>query len=183
MTNASSLPHELQSIADEAIRIFNIDGESSGLDRIYEWLEVDGWDDLIADFEEQDALNISYLAEHRFTDSQLRDHAGLEGNDKVLDSDRLTYAHEVIEYSMSGDDGHVLASLHAFPLVSSIGQVAFVGCMIAIHGQGGPHCDWWGLWKTKESFYNAVAQSGDYWVTPLMGDVSDEAILTRWKNK
>lgn len=183
MANISPLPSQLQKFADEAISQFFAEGKTAGLEEIYEWLEVDGWDDLIADFEEQDALNISYLAEHRFTDSQLRDQAGLDDKDKVLDSDRLTYANEVIEYSMSGDDGHVLASLHAFPLVSSTGQVAFVGCMIAIHGQGGPHCDWWGLWESKESFYNAVAKSGDYWVTPLMGDVSDEAILKRWKNR
>jgi hypothetical protein len=182
VTNASSLPQELQSIADEAIRIFNSYGESSGLDRIYEWLEVDGWDDLIADFEEQDALKINYIAEYKFSESELRAHIGLEDSEQVSDQDRLSYARDVIDDAISGSDGFLLASLHAYSLVSSKGQTAYVGCMISIHGQGGPHCDWWGLWPSKAAFYNAVCESGDYWVIPMMGEVTDEAILKRWKS-
>jgi hypothetical protein len=55
--------------------------------------------------------------------------------------------------------------------------------LIEIHGQGGPVCEWWGIWKTPDDFYEAVGAGGFNWVIPRMGEISDHVILSMWEKK
>mgnify|MGYP001125546184 CR=1 FL=1 len=85
---------------------------------------------------------------------------------------------EQIDSVLDNDDDVLLPSVHAYQLISSDGQSARVGCLVEIHGQLGPACYWHGLWPSREAFWNALGSEYGYWVTPLMGDVTDEAIFS-----
>ncbi len=59
MNIAPHLPPSLQAVADTVLREFSAGvDEPEGLSLIHEWLEVDGWDFLIADLGEQSALKL-----------------------------------------------------------------------------------------------------------------------------
>ena len=182
MTAAPHLPPNLRPVADAVLRDFAAGVEEpDGLSLIYEWLEVDGWDFLIADLGEQNALKLGYIAQLEFSDAETRYNLDIPDEVEVQDSDRLSWARQRIEYAQSGDDGYLLASLHAYRLIGSDGSYAFLGCLIEIQGQGGPVCKWWGLWPTPEEFYDAVGDGGHNWVTPRMGEISDQVILSMWQ--
>jgi hypothetical protein len=178
----SYLPPELQPVADAVLRDFAAGvKEPDGLIRICEWLEIDGWDFLIADLGEQNALKLGYIAQLEFSDEEARYNLGLPEEVEIQDADRLSWARQRINYAQAGDDTYLLASLHAYRLIGSDGSIAFVGCLIEVHGQGGPVCEWWGLWRTPAEFYGAVADGGYNWVTPRMGEISDQVILSMWQ--
>jgi len=182
MTAESHLPLDLQPVADDVLRDFAAGVEEpEGLSRICEWLEVDGWDSLIADLGEQNALKLGYIAHHEFSDAEARYNLDIPEDVEVQDADRLRWARQRIDDAQSGDDTYLLASLHAYRLIGSGGSSAFLGCLIEIHGQGGPVCEWYGLWRTPEEFYDAVGDGGYNWVTPRMGDISDQVILSMWQ--
>jgi hypothetical protein len=99
----------------------------------------------------------------------------------ISDVDRLRWGREQIDRVLNNYDDDLLPSVHAYQLTSSDGQCAWVGCLVEIHGQLGPACYWQGLWPSREAFWNALGSEFSYWVTPLMGDVTDEAILSHWQ--
>jgi hypothetical protein len=184
VNTAPHLPSNLQAVADTVLREFSAGVEApEGLSLIYEWLEVDGWDFLINDLGEQSALKLGYIAQLEFSDSETRYNLEIPKEVEVKDADRVNWARQRIEHGQTGDDGYLLASLHAYRLTGSDGSHAFVGCQIEIHGQGGPVCEWWGLWKTPDEFYEAVGDGGVNWVIPRMGDISDQVILSMWEKK
>lgn len=177
-------PPNLQAVADTVLQEFltGVD-EPKGLSLIHDWLEVDGWDFLIADLGQQSALKLGYIAQLEFSDSETRYNLEIPKEVEVQDVDRLNWARQRIEYAQAGDDGYLLASLHTYRLIGNNGSHAFVGCLIEIHGQGGPVCEWWGLWKTPDDFYEAVGNDGFNWVIPRMGEISDQVILSMWEKK
>lgn len=182
MKSTQNLSPDLQSIADAVLRDFAAGiEEPDDLADICEWLEFDGWDFLIADLGEQNALKLGYIAQLEFSDDEARYNLDIPDEVELRDADRLTWARQRIDYAQSGDDTYLLASLHAYQLNGSDGSYAFLGCLIEVHGQGGPVCEWWGLWRTAEEFYDAVGDGGYNWVTPRMGEISDEVILSMWQ--
>jgi hypothetical protein len=56
-----------------------------------------------------------------------------------------------------------------------------IGCIVEIHGQAGPACQWEGLWKSRDDFLAAVGDGEGFWVTPMMGEIPDEVILKLWQ--
>jgi hypothetical protein len=182
MNTESCLPPDLQPIADAVLKDFAAGVEEpDGLTQICEWLEIDGWDFLIADLGEQNALKLGYIAQLEFTDEEARYNLDIPEEVEIQDTDRLSWARQRINYAEAGDDTYLLASLHAYRLNGSDESFAFVGCLIEVHGQGGPVCEWWGLWEAPEEFYDAVGEGGYNWVTPRMGQISDQVILSMWQ--
>jgi len=178
----SHLPEHLQVACDEAIAAFNTgDPEPESFKQITEWLEEDGWDALIADLGDQMAITLTELGYYRFTDIELRANSDITDDQTISDIDRLRWGREQIDYVLDNDDDDMLSSVHAYKLTSSDGQSAWIGCLVEIHGQLGPACYWQGLWSSREAFWNALGSEHGYWVTPLMGEVTDEVILSHWK--
>ena len=181
MHSKTLLPAHLQAIADKVVDEFIVgNSHPDGLEAIYEWLEIDGWEQLLTDLGAEMALKLHHLAAFDFNDNETRWNLDIPDDQSIQDSDRLNWARQRIEYYQTGEDGYVFVSVHAFPLVSSEGKVAIVGCLIEVHGQAGPVCDWRGLWRTREEFYDALASDGQIWLTPRMGDIPDEVILSLW---
>ena len=90
MNIAPHLPPSLQAVADTVLREFSAGvDEPEGLSLIHEWLEVDGWDFLIADLGEQSALKLGYIAQLEFSDSETRYNLEIPKDVEVQDADRL----------------------------------------------------------------------------------------------
>lgn len=175
-------PNELQASLDQAMREF-LQGKSNSdaLNPIYEWLKSDGWDALISDLEEQMALNLGCLSQYKFSDTELRDWMEIPDDQILTDSDRLRWGRSLIDRALESYDDSPMASLHTYDVTASDGTTGVIGCIVEIHGQAGPACDWQGLWKTREDFLVAVGDGKDCWVTPLMGAIPDDVILDLWQ--
>jgi hypothetical protein len=182
MVTAIQFAEHLQVACDEAIAAFKADQpEPESFKQVTDWLEVDGWDALIADLGDQMAINLTALGYYQFTDIELRANRDIPDDQPISDTDRLQWGREQVDQVLNNYDDDLLPSVHAYQLTSSDGESAWVGCLVEIHGQGGPVCDWKGLWPSREVFWHALGSEYGYWVTPLMGDVTDEAILSHWQ--
>ena len=182
MTTRGNLPAYLQADCDEIVAAFNSGKPApKNLEKIEEWLEADGWGDLIADLGEQMAINLTDLSQFYFNDQEARDSQDIPDDLPVTDEDRIRWGRNKIDSVLSEYDDCLLPSLHTYTLKASDGSIATLGCLVEIHGQGGPVCEWQGLWVSREEFLNSLGKGGKYWVTPLMGDVPDEVILSIWE--
>ncbi len=111
MKGAKHLPPHLQPVADAVLRDFAAGVEEpDGLTRICEWLEIDGWDFLIADLGEQNALKLGYIAQLEFSDAEARYNLEIPEEVEMQDADRLSWARQRINYAQAGDDTFLLAS-------------------------------------------------------------------------
>jgi len=177
MTSESHLPPDLQPVADTVLRDFASGiKEPDGLTRICEWLELDGWNSLIADLGEQYAIYLNYIAQFEFSDAAVRYHFEISDDVHIEDCARLNWARNCIEIARSEP-----ASVHAFRVLGSDGTFAFLGCLIEFSDQGGPVCTWKGLWRTTREFYEALGDGGNTWLIPLMGEIPDQVILSMWQ--
>ncbi len=182
MTNKSNLSPKLQLACDESVASFKESyQESPELEKIKEWLEVDGWDDLLANYGESTAIKIGELAQYQFNDDELLANLDLPSDYKVADIDRIKWGRQCINDLFDGGDESFLCDLLCYELKATNGDSAFIGCLLENQGQGGPVCDWQGLFNTKEEFLNSLTQVWGFWITPLMGDVTDEVILSYWQ--
>jgi hypothetical protein len=177
-----NLPGSLQlsvNLALEAFRNGNSNPES--LKHVYEWLEVEGWDDLIGDLGEQLAINLGRLSHLKFNDYEARYYLDVPDDEMMTDQYRVAWGRMQIDRVLSEYDEYLLPSLHTYQIYSDDGNSAVIGCLVEIHGQAGPVCQWQGLWNTRDEFLAAVGDGKSYWVTPLMGDVPDTQILELWQ--
>jgi len=182
MMDTPQFPNELKASLDQAMSDF-LQGKSNLeiLKPIYEWLEIDGWDALISDLGEQMVLNLGYLSEYKFSDTELKDWMGIPDDQILTDSDRLGWGRDLINRALKSDDDTLLASIHTYAVTASDGTTGVIGCIVEIQGQAGPSCDWQGLWKTRNDFLAAVSDGKYCWVTPFMGEVPDDVILALWQ--
>ena len=174
------LPETVQLIADAAISAFQREGTGSDLlTEIYEWLEVDGWDELIAGDNEQMAVDLKD-AQILFDDRELRKELDVPAGKPITDNERVSWARTQLQ-SRLDDEWITQLSIHTFPIFASDGSTAVIGCLIGIHGQGGPECEWQGLFATKDDFLSHL-KARHYWITPLMGEIPDDVILKLWQD-
>lgn len=182
MREKTKLPADLQKTCDEVVAAFHAGREfKEGIEKIQAWLEDEGWDDLIADLGEQMVINLGYLSQCQFCDSELRPEMDIPDDVPVTDRDRIQWGREKIDDALTGDDEYLLPSLHTYTLEASDGSSSVIGCLVEVHGQSGPVCDWQGLWKSREDFLDSFRGDIYSWVTPLMGDVPDDVILSLWQ--
>lgn len=175
------IPNDLQATCDEVVAAFHAGKEIPvSLEKIKEWLACDGWDELISDLGEQMAINLGFLSHFDFDENELRSELDIPKTTHVSDQDRITWGRDCINRVLNEYDGYLLPSIHTFELKASDGSTAIMGCLVEIHGQLGPVTNWRGLWSTRDEFLQSLRKDNEYWVTPLMGDVPDEVILSLW---
>jgi hypothetical protein len=181
-TSSVELPKDLQAVADGLVTSYwNGSKSFDGLIDIQNWLEVDGWDALISDLDQGMAINLGYLSELQFQDRELRSCMEIPNHQTLTDEDRIRWGRSHIDRVLAEYDEYLLPSVHAYELRGLDGLKVVIGCIVETHGQGGPVCQWQGVWPTRESFLEALGKNYQYWVTPLMGDVPDEVILSLWQ--
>ena len=175
-----SLPPELRAIADAAIdHVLHAMPMPSDITKLERWFEVEGWDDLVSQCDDEIVLNINELAADAFSDRVLIDYRGLDSNAKILDEDRIAFSRQQIEYQLNDGDGCINPSVIGYQLESSDGKNAILGCTVEIHGQGGPVAKWHGVFVTKSAFYQYLLTLG-YWARGELAMIKDEQILSLW---
>jgi hypothetical protein len=178
MSSIPEIPEHLWPIRDAAIdHVLNGTPEPE-LKPLYDWFEVDGWDAVINAWAHEDmALNLFYLAQNIFEDDEMAACEGIEV-DEITDELRIKYAREIIEQGY--EDEYLTPSLHSCELKRADGDSVILGCVMEIHGQGGPYLNWWGLFKTQDDFYDSIRNSG-YIIESDLEGISDEKILSLWE--
>lgn len=170
----TNCPKPIQEVLDDLIRhLWDQNFPKPNLDSLSEWLEVDGWDDVV------DGLHASYvycdaLAEF-FNDRVLMDYVDLRDLESITDADRLTYARNRVEFLTQES----MDSLHIIEIDSETLPPAVLGVMLYYHGQAG-----------EASFHEikAAFTPEDYIKSKkgvlVMGndDLSDEEILQMWEH-
>ncbi len=175
------LPIELQPIGDALVE-HALRGAPfpADFEKLEAWLEVEGWEDLIADLGDEYALKLDNLAEYNFFDDQLRDHLEIGEGEKVTDSLRVRYARQLIATGLQGDDGYLFVSVHSYPLIHRDGREAILGCSVETPGQAGDVVVCHGAFPSRREFCAALAASG-YLLLSEVESLTDSMILELWK--
>jgi hypothetical protein len=179
MKTIPELPKSLYSLRDAIINSILKSTPVPELQPLYEWLETDGRDVLIDSWcNEEMAVNLNYLAQTEFIDSELGIQEGIKVED-VTDEMRLDYSRKVINDSV--DDGYICPSIHAYKLEQDNDTSPVIGCLMEIHGQSGPVLEWWGVFKNHLDFYKALDES-NFVLFSKSDELNDERLITLWKN-
>lgn len=180
--NPYSLPDSLLPVCNEAVEHAHGRGSvPKGLSKLKQWLEGDGWDELLAAWvDERMALRIQEKSHGFFSDAELRAYEGLDKAEELSNDVRVAYARERITEWSEDDDGYTYPSVHSFSISGRDGQTAVVGYLVEIHGQGGPAPVYCGLFKDADSFSEHLRGLGMV-LSDEIDDLSDEAILKLWK--
>ena len=175
------MPFNLKRITDSILKKFQVGfREPDGIQELYTWLEIDGIGELCADIGDQLAIRLNKM-DLKFFDNSIRDHLYIPDEVEIADVHRLEWARSRIDVALTEQDPDLLASIHTYPLQGSSGEVAYVCCIIEGDGLHKLEFDWWGLWATREEFYEAVGKQGCYWIAPWMGEMPDALILSIWE--
>jgi hypothetical protein len=148
------------------------------LNKLIEWFEDEGWDDLCSAWaEEFVALKLFEMAWLSFSDQELL--ANQDEPISVTDEVRLTYARELVTSAFNESDGYACPTVHAVQISNKQGQVAILGWLMPIHGQGGPVAEFQGVFFDKSHFYQSL-RDADYVLAPEEKSLKDETILRLW---
>ena len=180
MTHQTNFPEKFLEIKNKVIEntlLGVIPPED--IELIYEWLSVEGWDDLLGDLDSW-AINLDYLAQLKFDDNELKYYLeDTQDNQSfsVTNEMRLKYARELIDYeTMHGE----LVSINSYKLERTDGKFAYIGCYIETQGQFGAVPKWCGTFKSKEDFIDYIKDSGFIFADEFTS-IPDEKILKLWK--
>jgi hypothetical protein len=172
-------PETRQQIVDDLVRHVHEGSTPPGnLDAFKEWLLVDGWDELIAGWQDACAIKSLDVARSFFNDNDLADRLDIEDLGDIDDVSRVSFAKTILEETLA-DDGDAAPSIHPYGLRSSAGQIAVMGVTMESHGQAGPTPVWHGFFRDEEAFLDYLRQTG-YWLSAELGKLEDERILALW---
>ena len=153
-------PTELHSIRDEAIECAITNAPlPSGMNRIHEWLETDGWSNVTdAWVDEDNVLELKDLAKHNFCDSAVREYENLEDRDTVTDKMRIKHARTILN-GLIEDNYEGSKYVFSIRIIRNDGKTAIIGVLGEIRGQGGVVAVWHGVFQDKQAFYNYLRKS------------------------
>lgn len=176
----TQMPDDLRKVCAELVSHVH-DGKPmpSNLQALHDWLEVPGWDELIADLDEGYAIKLGEIAEYRFRDSEVAADEDLDSVDQVTDSHRIAYARQWIQRAATGDDGDLAPTVHCFPLKDDGSREAILGVTVEVHGQAGAVPVWHGVFKNRADFL-AELRACNYWLMSDLPLLDDSQLLARW---
>jgi len=176
----TQMPDKVLKVCAELVAHIH-DGKSlpDSLQSLYDWLEVEGWDELINDLDEDYAINLREVAESRFRDSEVAAAEGLENIDRVTDTQRAAFARHWVNQAATGEDGYTAPTVHCFSLKDFKGREAFLGVTVEIHGQAGAVPVWHGMFKNREDFLSKLRASG-YCLVSELPSLDDSRLLAFW---
>jgi hypothetical protein len=177
-----SIPDSFQDLVDRAIdRCRSGLSPPDDLSTLYDWLEGDGYDDLLAASGDVIGVWIESMATDHFYDSNLRDWEGIPKTTKITDADRIGFIVERISEAGGGGLGDSpFPSILKFPLLSSRGRPAVVGGYATMCGQGGPEFTWLGLFTDESAFVDRLRTVGIQLESELIS-ASESELLKWWR--
>jgi hypothetical protein len=178
----SGLPRRFWRIRDAAVdHVLTNSPLPEGIEDVQEWLEIDGWESLVAAWINEDiAINLKVLAERHYSDSCLRHAEELDDYAAIADAMRVEYARAVIKRAVERCDDCESPSVHSYRLERMDGQSAVLGCTIEFRGQAGNLIDWHGVFARREAFYDHLRRSG-FLLYRAADEIGDAEILALWQ--
>jgi hypothetical protein len=175
------LPSRFWKARDAAIEhLLSNSGLPSDLAGLQEWIAIEGWDDLLAAWINEDiVLKFEGWAVDKFSDSCLREAEDLDESEAITDQLRVAYARAAISHVVKNCEGEDLPSVHSFLIERGDGERAILGCTVEIHGQYGPVPQWHGVFANKDDFYRHLRSVGFLFLSEA-GNVGDAEILALW---
>lgn len=145
-----------------------------------EWLESEGWDFLVGPGCVQDyGFNLSDLSYWRFDDKELACEKEIEDFSQITNDMRVNFARELVEEAASELDDTICPSIHCVDIEFNE-KSAVIGCLLEIHGQGGPAPSWQGIYRNREEFIKTIRSNGIVLLDQIYL-IQDQEILTLWK--
>ena len=177
----SELPERFWKARDAAIEhVLSKVPLPAALADLQEWLAVDGWDDLLSAWINEDVVLKLRKFEYRFSDSYLRESECLDASAGITDSMRIDFARSTIRALILESDGYDNPSVHSYPIQREDGERAVLGCTVEIHGQYGPAPQWHGVFTDKDAFYRHLRAVGFVFHTEA-DEIADAKILAFWQ--
>jgi hypothetical protein len=176
-------PKELQPIIDQLVAsVHDNASQPSDIQKLYEWLELDGWDELMSDLDDGLAVNVGSVASRFFEDADL-----IAKSDpslgRITDSKRVAHARGQIKRVIESDGGDLFVTIHAYPLVDSKGRTAVLGCLVEVHGQGGPVAFWRQPVPGREQLIIESFHREHVWLHDEIDSLPDSYLLFMWQTK
>ena len=177
------LPSKFWKARDAAIEhLLSNSGLPSDLADLQEWIAIEGWDDLLVAWINEDiVLKFEGWAADKFSDYSLREAKDLDESEAITDQMRVAYAREAIRHVVENCEGEDRPSVHSFLIERDDGERAILGCTVAIHGQYGPVPQWHGVFADKDDFYRHLRSLGFLFLSEA-GDIGDAEILSLWQS-
>ena len=175
------LPPDIMEIAEQAIaHVLTGSPVPEKFKALEDWLESEGWDFMVGSGCVIDyGLNLSDLSYWRFDDKELAYEKGIDDSSQLTKDMRVAFARELIEEATGELDGSICPSIHCVEIEFNE-KSAVIGCLLEIHGQGGPTPCWQGIYRNREEFIKTLRSNG----IVLLGQIhliKDQEILTLWK--
>lgn len=166
------LPLDLQALLKRAfLHLSDRSLPKVDLRPLSEWLEVEGWDDVVTGLVSS-YIDSSCLLDD-FNDEMLLEHSDIENASLIKASDRIAYARQRIEYLLSTS----MDSVHAVPIMFEHEIQAELCFTMYYHPQGGATFGEFELHHRSEEFLERYA--GEIITDPR--DLSDSQIRHLWK--
>ena len=181
--NTNKLPKDLIEIGEAIIEhIHKGSNIPNNIEELENWFEIDGWDLLIGDTGLVGyAVNLLHISSYKFDDSEVRYEYEIQMSTKITDVMRIEYGRLLIQRAIEFNEGDVCPSVHCINL-SNGDKSAVIGCLVEIHGQGGPVIFWQGTYKTQEEFLKAIRINHIVMFDELK-NIGDQEILNLWQRK
>ena len=173
MSSTKSMPRAIATIRDKAIEFAIGSGSMPvNIDDLYEWL---AWES-----ESPELLSDDWFFDIRWLlyDEELRDFLEISDDTSVTDSLRIKYTRALIDRHVDAQEADSWAC--TFRLKKRNKPEFFACCLGCLPGQGGPEYEWFGLFPSRDQFFEHLMSKG--WLrcgTPSIS-LSDEAILSLW---
>lgn len=94
----------------------------------------------------------------------------------------MSYARGRVNDWLEDDDGFHVPSVHCIQIGDVDGHIAVLGYLVEIHGQGGPHPMYCGLFANLDSFYSHLREIGLV-LSDEIATIGDEVILELWEGR
>ena len=177
-----AVPEALQAQVDALIAAHYAGRtDSVAFEKIQDYFECDGWDELYSASNDLLAVNFSWFAGQYLDDSQLRAYVGLNDDESVSPNDRVDFARDQLSALTSGDlDDTGTPSIVYCTLRDRRGRAVVIGGYAELHGQSGPFTTWLKVVGSEDEFFQQLKDQ-DLILFERVESISDEKILSVWQ--
>ena len=177
-----AVPEAVQAQVDALIAA-HYDGRTDtvALEKIQEYFEGDGWDELYTASNDLLAVNFSWFTGQYLDDSQLRAYVGLDDDEPLSPGDRIDFARDQLSALTAEElDDTGTPSIMYCTLRDTRGRAVVLGGYTEIHGQAGPFTTWLKVVGSETEFFQLLKDQ-DLIIFEEVESISDEKILSAWK--
>jgi hypothetical protein len=185
MAKPENLPLDLVSIRNEIIDVAygRKDEVSTDIEKLYEWLKCDGWEELVALFDiAKFVIDIKSLTEY-YDDKELACSIDIDIKD-IDDSVRIKFVRDQIEWVFSTYDEYEVKSVCPIYFENDNKEGAYIYSYLECMGQGGDEVILWGgILKNIANFDEDIKKYDQFKLLEDCRNLTDQEILKFWHFK